>query len=79
MLVWLAFLNVVLVVGFMVGLWAIDISVSGMLVEEGGIYATGIFGIRTLNEQYHLGILYSIASIIFLSIINICLIAERKR
>ena len=65
------FYLIIFVVVFMSGLWAIDVSVSGMIAEAAlGIpfEATG-FGdwTRSLNSQYHLGLI-----ICLISVLSIC-------
>lgn len=43
---------------FVLGLWCVDIGISGLLAEEAGYKAEvyTFFGIRTPNQQYHIGL-----------------------
>lgn len=61
---------------FISGLWAVDIGASGFGIESG--YVQGLFGIRSSNVQYHLGLMASTMSFLILSVLFMGEVIFRK-
>jgi hypothetical protein len=66
--------NIVLLSLFIIALWAVDIGVSGMVFQAqyfgSESYAVGLFGERSAMDQYHVGLLLAIFSMMLMVIIN---------
>lgn len=69
--------NILLLMTFMVGVWAVDIGVSGMLIQGSAI---GLYGERSASDQYHIGLMVSLLSIMLMAMINsIYLVLDDRR
>lgn len=67
------FIMMVLTSLFVIGLWAIDIGCSVMIAEAKGLeaYAEGLYGKRTGNEQFHVGLTLALISFLMLGAMTI--------
>lgn len=65
--------NMLMAISMTIGLWMIDISLSGMVLSaqfQAQIVAIGLFGERDLNIQYHYGLMVSIITFILTVSVN---------
>ena len=61
---------------FCIGLWTIDIGVSGIVT---GNNVTTLVGIRSPADQYHIGLLICISSFLFLTFLTIKLLNIQEK